>query len=248
MGATFSLRYLIAAMLLIVAGGASAQIQKDLRFIPDTLNFGNIRESDGPVTKTVKAVNISTKPTFIISARTSCGCSQAEYDGRQMQPGDTTIIKITYDPTNRPGKFMKTAKIFTGNDRINNQFRIVGTVIPNQQQLDKVYPDKAGKIRLSSKFVAVGDMKRDQTKPVFIGIYNDSGKKLVLSAESESDAIEAHLRPELIKPFDVTTLSMMVRGKDFPTSAKDFNCKVDVKDSETGELIISIPVMGAFTD
>ncbi len=242
----------IAAMSVVTLtsgfGIANSQIEKSLQFIPKTLDFGTIRETDGKVTKTIGAVNVSPDSTFIISARTSCGCSEAEYDGRMLAPGDTTTVSITYDPTNRPGKFQKTAKIFTGKDRISNTFRITGNVIPSKKHLDKSYPEKAGNLRLSTSIVSVGEMRHAESKPIFIGIYNDSEKPLTLRAECDNDALEATLQPDIVEPFGIATLSLMLKGRDIPTGTGDFKYTADIKDSTTGETLVSIPVGGTIND
>lgn len=238
-------RLLIASAFALSAGSTLAQIEKSLKFIPEEVNFGNIRETDGAVSKTVKAVNISQDSTFIISARTSCGCSEAQFDGRMLAPGDTTTITITYDPTNRPGKFLKMAKIFTGKERISNTFRLKGNVIPSRRHLDKVYPEKTGKLRLSSLFAIAGELRHTESKPIFIGIYNDSDKPLQLSAESDNPALEIDLRPDSIEPFGITTLSMMVRGKNIGKDVSDFKFNATISDAGTGDTIAVIPVTGA---
>lgn len=239
------LRILAVLAVSIASESAFAQIEKSLKFIPEEVNFGNIRETDGAVTKIVRAVNISQDSTFIISARTSCGCSEAQFDGRMLAPGDTTTVKITYDPTNRPGKFLKMAKIFTGKERISNTFRLKGNVIPSRRHLDKVYPDKAGSLRLSSLFAIAGELRHTESKPIFIGIYNDSDKPMKIAVETDNPALEADIRPDSIEPFGITTLSMMVRGKDIGKDVSDFKFNATVSDAATGEAIVVLPITGS---
>lgn len=240
--------YALLAILMTIfissSGHVCAQIEKTLRFEPETLDFGTIRETDGPVSKTVKAINISPDSTFIISARTSCGCSAAEFDGKMMSPGDSTTVTITYDPTNRPGKFQKTAKIFTGKERFSNLFHIKGTVIPSKRHLDKSYPDIVGTLRFSTLVVNAGEMKHSERKPLFIGIYNDSDKPITLSADTDSDALEASIQPDKIMPYEIATLSMIIKGAKFSDKSTDFNLNATIINAETGEEIVKIPVGG----
>lgn len=224
---------------------AYSQIEKSLRFNPETLDFGCIRETDGPVSKTVQAINISQDTTFIISARTSCGCSEAEFDAKSIAPGDSTTVTITYDPTNRPGKFLKSAKIFTGKDRISNTFRLKGNVIPSRNHLDKVYPEKVGFLRLSNRLVSVGEIKPTEAKPFFIGIYNDSDQPLSLNVDSDNEALDVKIQPEIVEPFGVSTVSLMLKGREVKNDVPDFKFNVNVRDNTKNELIISIPVVGA---
>lgn len=239
------IRLLLIAILAFSASGASAQITKSLKFIPATLDFGDIRESRGPVTKSVKAVNISNDSTYIISARTSCGCSEAQYDGRMLAPGDTTTIKVTYDPTNRPGKFLKTVKIFTGEERISNFFHISGNVIPTRQHLSKVYPHQAGDLRLTTNFVAAGDIRPSTSRPYTIGIYNDSNHSIRLQADTDNDALESNIRPDIIEPHGVASLAILLQGHGIGKDIGQFKYNALITDAESGDTIVAIPVTGA---
>lgn len=241
---TACLSYLILLISICSSPSAYAQIEKSLKFNPETLDFGNIRETDGPVTKTVQAINISADSTFVISARTSCGCSEAEFDARTMAPGDSTTVTITYDPTNRPGKFLKSAKIFTGTERISNTFRLKGTVIPSRKHLDKVYPEKAGNLRLSTLIVSAGEIRPSETKPLFVGIYNDSDTAINLNADSDSDAVETSLQPQTIEPFGIATLSITLKGRDMNEATSNFKYAIRIKDIDKDETLTSIPIVG----
>ncbi len=240
-----TLKYaLLAIAVSTISLPSYSQIEKTLKFIPEDLDFGYIRESDGEITRSVKAVNISSGPTFIISARTSCGCSEANYDAKTIEPGDTTTVSITYDPTNRPGKFRKTAKIFTGKDRISNSFHITGTVIPSEKHLDNTYPEKVGNLRFSTKIVNAADVKRTEIKPLYIGVYNDSNSPATFSVESDSDALEVKLQPATIDPFGVATICLMLRGSLINKDTTDFKYNVKIFDPDNGREIFNIPVGG----
>ncbi len=223
----------------------SAQMEKTLRFIPESMDFGVIREENGKTTRTVKAVNISADTTFIISARTSCGCSEAQYSDKKLAPGDTTEVSVTYDPVNRPGKFQKTAKFFTGEERIGNSLKLNGTVIPSRRNLDKVYPDKAGNLRLTSQIINAGEVSVKEVRPCFVGIYNDSDRVIGLNVTSDSKALDPGLATDSIEPFGITTLTLMIKGREFKKDDSDFLYKAYLIDSESGDTITCIPVGGS---
>lgn len=236
------------AMLSALAPTAYARISGTLEFFPSSVDFGIIREEDGKVKRKVKAVNVSTDTTFIISARTSCGCSAVEYSEDLLAPGDTTEVTLTYDPVNRPGKFLKTARFFTGKERIGNSIKLSGNVIPSRSNLDKSYPDQAGQLRLSSKLVNVGEMSIKDARPLFVGIYNDSDRRIILSAETDGDPLEAVITPDTIEPFGVATLSLMLKGRFIPETAPEFMYKATLSDRESGDSIIAIPVGGSIKE
>lgn len=226
--------------LLALAFSAYPQIEKTLVFIPDHIDFGKIREDDGRVSHKVKAVNISSDTTFIISARTSCGCSAAEYPEHSFAPGDTVEVTLSYDPQNRPGKFLKTARFFTGEQRIANSIKLSGTVIPSRKNLDKAYPDSVGCLRLSTRFVNAGEISRTEARPLFVGIYNDSDNPIPFSVATDADALEGALLPDTIEPYGIATLTLMLKGRLIPSSLQEVNYQAYIMcDTDT---LFSLPV------
>lgn len=235
---------LFIAVMDILGMPATAQTDRTLKFIPEELDFGTIREDDGKVTRRVKAVNVSGETTFIISARTSCGCSAAEYPQQTLSPGDTTEISITYNPVNRPGKFLKTAKIYTGEERIGNSFKLKGMVIPSKKNLDNAYPVKSGQLRLSSPLVNAGEVSVREARPLFVGIYNDSDQPIMLSAASDSEPLEAAMPADSIEPFGISTLTLMLKGRKFSDRMSEFNLNAYIINAVTGDTLTRIPVNG----
>lgn len=235
----------VVAALFLTAGFTShAQTENTLRFIPEELDFGTIREENGKVTKNVKAVNISNAPTFIISARTSCGCSSLEYPEKQLAPGDTALISVTYNPQNRPGKFQKTAKLYTGEERIGNTFRLKGNVIPGTKSLNRSYPEKSGILRLSTKMIDAGEVSRQEARPLFVGIYNDSDKPLKMRVCTDGKPLEAALSPDSIGPNEISAMTMMLKAREIKGNTKEIHYKVFIINRESGDTITSIPVGG----
>lgn len=237
-----SFRTAIPAAAILLTSAVCAQVTAPLRFIPDQLDFGMIREDDGKVSRKLQAVNTSQDTTFIISARTSCGCSEVDYDKSPIAPGDTTEISVTYDATNRPGNFLKTIKLFTGTERIPNTCKVKGLVIPSREHLDRSYPEKAGNLRLTTLLVNAGEMLENVTRPIFIGIYNDSDTPYALKGSSDSDALSVAIMPDTIEPQSISTATLVLKTRDI--KGENFNINTYITDAETGKLLVKIPVGG----
>lgn len=234
----------LASVVAILAFTSTvcAEATSPLRFIPEQLDFGMIKEDDGKVKKSLLAVNTTNDTTFVISARTSCGCTEVEYDSNPIAPGDTTKITITYDATNRPGKFLKTIKIFTGSERIPNTCKIKGLVIPSKKNLARTYPEKAGELRLTTLIVNTGEIHANETRPVFIGIYNDSDSILSLKGESDNDALSISIMPDTIEPNSISTATLKIKARDI--REQEFDFKANIIDAATGKTIVAIPIGG----
>ena len=54
--------------------------------------------------------NTGDSPLVILDTHTSCGCTQAEYDGKPVLPGDNLVVRVTYKADN-PGYFRKSVLV-----------------------------------------------------------------------------------------------------------------------------------------
>ena len=75
-------------------------------------NFGEIQESDGKVSHTFVVKNEGTTPLVISNVTASCGCTTPEWTKEPIQAGKEGEVKVTFDPKNRPGNFMKTIRLY----------------------------------------------------------------------------------------------------------------------------------------
>ena len=123
---------ILMLMLVMVVGiGYSADKTKaKISFEKTTYDFGNIKEDGGPVTVEFKFTNTGKDPLKITSARAECGCTKPEYPKAEIAPGESGVIKVTYNPIGRPGGFTKVVTVrCTGNPgKVNLKIR--GSVIP----------------------------------------------------------------------------------------------------------------------
>lgn len=213
-------------------------------FIPSECDFGTIREEDGSVSATVKAVNVSADTTFITSIRTSCGCTGAAFTDRIIAPGDTAEVTVSYNPEGRPGRFLKTIKVFSGVDRESSIFKIKGNVLPGDETLRRSYPHQTGNLRFSSAAIDMGELNPGEVRPVFIGLYNVGVNPLALYADSDSPAFEPRIVPDTIQPNDPATLSVVVKAKRISVYGKEFQHNVYLLDTQSKDTIASIPIGG----
>ena len=121
---------LLAALMCLTAFAADKG-EAAITLASKSYDFGNIRESAGPVTTEFEFVNTGDAPLVIISAVASCGCTRPVYPQAPVKPGKSGKIKVTFLPQGRPGEFSKSIKVRT-NAKKNKKFtlRISGVVIP----------------------------------------------------------------------------------------------------------------------
>ncbi|MGL4293907.1 MAG: DUF1573 domain-containing protein, partial [Bacteroidales bacterium] len=79
--------------------------EKGAQFKNRIYDFGNIREDDGIRTCEFEFINTAVTPLTIEEVRSSCGCTLPEFEQKKIQKGEKGLIRVGYDPVNRPGIF-----------------------------------------------------------------------------------------------------------------------------------------------
>lgn len=121
---------LLLLMAVFTVALAADKTKAKISFEETVYDFGNIREDGGKVTHDFTFTNTGKDPLKIINARAECGCTKPEYPQTGIAPGETGVIKVTYNPLGRPGGFTKVVTVrCTGNPgKVNLKIR--GTVLP----------------------------------------------------------------------------------------------------------------------
>ncbi len=88
----------------LVGPKASAQITE--------YNFGDIKQGD-VVSYDFKIMNNGGDVLKIIDVRASCGCTAAQPDKKELKPGESTTIKVTFNSKGRKGAQIKTVRVIT---------------------------------------------------------------------------------------------------------------------------------------
>lgn len=77
----------------------------------ETYQFGTV-EQNIPVTAEFVLTNNGEKPIVITEVKKTCGCTVPAYDEAPIMPGESSIIKATYN-AKKEGSFTKTIKVYT---------------------------------------------------------------------------------------------------------------------------------------
>ena len=95
-----------------VTGASKVENYAEIKF--DTLrhNFGKFSQKDPIVKCSFRFKNTGTAPLVIHQAFASCGCTVPTFTKEPVKPGDTGVIDVTYNGTDKfPGRFQKTITI-----------------------------------------------------------------------------------------------------------------------------------------
>ncbi len=169
-------------------------------FTPAVYDFGTVKETDGPVTCTVKYRNISDRPYFIDFVTTSCGCTTPSYDKAPLMPGREATLRIVYDPADRPGYFKKEIYLVSNGRKSTDIVSITGTVTGRPRTVADDYPvvfTPSG-LRGSSNSVYFGNIPVSYRHTKTIELYNPTAK--TIRTEAVSDGVCSVTAPSSIAP------------------------------------------------
>lgn len=176
-------------------------------WLETTHDFGAFHEDDGKRTCTMRYVNCGDAPLTITAARSSCGCTLAEYSRRPLEPGDTAEIVVSYDPTGRPGRFSKSVYVNFNNDDGRSTLTIKGVVIGAPVTLQQRYPVDAGPVmRMSRGAVMAGDVAKGRSKTVYLEVYNASTDTLLPRVVGAPSFADVKFMPDAVAPGEQTSL------------------------------------------
>ncbi len=132
-------KLLLLFPVLFVLFSASHASAQTLKAVDDTQNVGKVEwlnRSAGtgkipfgvPVTREFKFKNISRENLMLLQVRTTCHCVSIEWPREPIAPGETGIIRATYD-AQREGEFYKIISVNTNFDpNMGVPFSFSGTV------------------------------------------------------------------------------------------------------------------------
>jgi hypothetical protein len=117
----------ILALFVSTVSFVQAQNTAEIAFETDVHDFGVINQG-GDGTYEFKFKNTGKEPLIIQSAQGSCGCTVPQWPKEPIRPGETGVIKVSYD-TKRIGAFTKTVTVTTNSASATSKIlTIKGTV------------------------------------------------------------------------------------------------------------------------
>lgn len=202
-------RHILLIILALCAFTAPAHAQ--LVFTPDSWDFGTIPETDGRVSHTFTGENRGDKPVVILDVVTTCGCTVPEFTKRPIRPGEKTTVKVTYDPTNRPGAFTKELGVYSSERRKIATLTVHGTVTPRPKTIDELYPvDAGGGLQLASTLCTFSYIREGQQVQSAIGCTNTSNRPIRLELHpQESSGLLTTDYPREIAPGQTAEINLM---------------------------------------
>lgn len=174
-------RILIYIFFLIESSISLAQEKKSpISFSYYTHDFGSIKEDGGLVSYDFNFTNISTTPFSIKNVQAACGCTIPEWSTASILPGANGIVKVEFNPFNKPGPFNKSLIVHL--DKINESIilNVTGKVIPKPKKPSDDFPDLIGSLRMVSRYMNLGEITTEKIISKDFTIYNQADSAITI--------------------------------------------------------------------
>ena len=107
--------------------------EADIKFDKLTHEFGTFSEDDPVVTCKFKFTNTGDELLVIHQAIASCGCTVPDFPIEPIKPGESGIIKVTYDGTHKaPGSLRRSISVHTNAKTEMVKLYITGKMLPRK--------------------------------------------------------------------------------------------------------------------
>ena len=138
------MRYILTILgcLLVTAAVAKKPQGAHLKMDDPTYDFGDVPRKGGDLEREFRFVNDGTAPLVIVRVITSCSCLKASFSKRPVEPADSGVIRITYEPhKSEPGAFNKVIQVYSNSVDGRDVITVQGNSIEGQPR-GKIKTDK----------------------------------------------------------------------------------------------------------
>ncbi len=195
--------------LLLLTGAVVAQDEPKMRLLGEIHDFGEIKETDGPVSHTFKFMNVGSGALAIMDVKATCGCTLPDWSKKVILPGDTGFVTVQYNPYNRPGIFRKSLTINTNAVEPTSFVYIKGAVKPRPETIIDNLPTEMGALRIRYKSFNLGRMTNEKVFSKAFDVYNQGEEPLTFLSEYEApDNLKVAFEPMTLEPGELGALTL----------------------------------------
>lgn len=190
-------RSILSAALLTALFGAKAQM---ISFPVETHNFGTIQEVNGDVSHEFNFTNTGESALVIHRVVTTCGCTTPEWTKTPIAPGKSGSIRVTYDPSNRPGVIDKGISVYSNSKKGVVRLRIKGSVAAKKEEAREPFPIKMGDLHLKSNSMNFHEIGKTEEKTSWIEVTNVGKETIDLSFSHVPPHLYLQANPQRLAP------------------------------------------------
>jgi len=193
----FSLPILVL-FVMALANLSLVQAQPKIVFDQMSHDFGSFKESAGLQTYSFEFTNKGNAPLILNAVNASCGCTSPEWTRQPVAPNAKGMIKVTYNPANRPGSFTKTVTVLSNAENNNVILTISGSVNEKEKTIAELYPREIGVLRAEINHISFPTLKNNEVKTETMDLVNDTENPVVVTFKNLPNFLKVTIEPATV--------------------------------------------------
>ena len=190
-----------------------AQEKPKITFAKMAHDFGTFKENAGVQSTEFAFTNEGKVPLVLNNVQASCGCTTPEWTREPVAPGQKGMIKVSYDPRNRPGTFNKTVTVQSNAENAVVVLSISGTVQERELTLAEIYPYDLGGLRAKTSNISFIRLLNNEVQTQELEVVNDSDAPIKVGLRQVPDYVKAKIEPETIASKGKAKLTVTLDAK-----------------------------------
>lgn len=198
MTADAQLRMVSKEKLQEVANPALSADSASLSFEQKHIIAEPMNEDDAPKTFVYRFTNIGKETVTIKRLVSTCSCASAVCPVKEVAPGASAEISVTYNPKGHPGKFERKVFVYTQDGNSPAVVLRLSVEVATGADLSQEWPVQMGSIRLRRSEVAFSAGAKGVEQLRFINL---SGRPLALQCEENflPECLSFRTEPEVVE-------------------------------------------------
>ena len=187
-----------AVFLAAPAGFSQTTVEGKVTVDKSVHDFGDIYIDDGPVSCTYTFKNVSNKPVLLLSAVTSCGCTEADWTREPIQPGKTGTVSATYNNADGPYPFDKTVTVYISDVKKPVVLHLRGSAHESAKPITDTYPVRIGNLGLKDLKFKAGNLVQGNKKSGSLTVANVGTSPLNVTFQDVDKNLKVEIYPNPI--------------------------------------------------
>lgn len=198
MAADAQLRMVSREKLQEVANPALSADSASLSFEQKHIIAEPMNEDDAPTSFAYRFTNVGKETVTIKRLVSTCSCASAVCPVKEVAPGASAEISVTYNPKGHPGKFERKVFVYTQDGNSPAVVLRLSVEVATGADLSQEWPVQMGSIRLRRSEVAFSAGAKGVEQLRFINL---SGRPLALQCEENflPECLSFRTEPEVVE-------------------------------------------------
>ncbi len=205
--------FLCALTLCGTAAYAQVRSEDVIKFDKKVHDFGDVLESDGPLTCTFVATNVSDKPLSIYEVVPSCGCTDVKWSREPFRPGETSAIATTFKNEDGPYPFNKFLTVYVSGLDKPVILKLRGVVHSKKKSLSELYgAHRFGDLGMKETDIKIGNMEQGESKSEELTVANLGNKPLNVTFKDLSPNFSVSVAPNPVPAGKTAKMTLTARS------------------------------------